>query len=68
MKDSIVGGYPPKNFLWTGEWIERSVGGRSAAARNRKTVWYPLYRADDGETIADTTQVVFVRPKEGEEK
>ena len=49
--DKITSGNPPKEFAFTGEWSEQTVGGRNCAARNRRVVWYPIYKAADGERI-----------------
>ena len=47
---TIMSGYPEKEFKFTGKWVQQSQGF-FRAKRNKRIVWVPEYRADDGETI-----------------
>jgi hypothetical protein len=56
--------YPPRPFFFTGKWEQVTLGNRRVAYRNRKTVFVPVYQAEDGEEILlmwlqtkDTTKV-----------
>lgn len=53
----VISGYPEKKFIFTGEWNKQSLysnRGSRVARRNRKTIWYPIFRSEDGETILVT--------------
>jgi len=51
----ITQGWPEKTYHFTGEWLRISQGSRQTALRNRRIVWCPVYRADDGEEFIDAT-------------
>ena len=46
---TMMSGYPPKEFKFTGEWESVLSGGAHAARRNRVDLWHPIYKAADGE-------------------
>jgi hypothetical protein len=44
--------YPHKVFRFTGEWSRQpKYSSRRVARRNNPSVWLPIFKADDGETI-----------------
>jgi len=51
LPETIESGYPPKLYRWTREWSEQTLGSRQVAMRNRRIVFYPIYRSDDGDII-----------------
>lgn len=38
-------------YRYSGEWEDVQLGGRRCAARNRKTVYAPIYRSEDGRVL-----------------
>ena len=49
--ETIISGWPEKQFRFTGEWEEMRTGGRRGTARNRRPLFLPIYQAEDGERI-----------------
>lgn len=64
LPDTILSGYPEREYRITGEWSEQQArGGRNVAYRNRRMVWYPIYRADDGSIICPAWLAQKERPR-----
>lgn len=55
--ETIKAGYPEKEFKFTGKWIKQ-YQGYYRAARNKRAVLIPEYRADDGEIILSVEYAV----------
>lgn len=51
MQETIMSGWLEREFRFTGEWEEIRTGGRRGAARNRKPLFLPVYKSEDGERI-----------------
>lgn len=51
LPEKIIAGYPPEEFLFSGEYSEQMIGHRWIAWRNRVTMIYPIYRAESGKII-----------------
>ena len=49
-------GYPPKIYNFTGEYSKQTQGCYKAM-RNKRIVYTPIYKNDEGETINDMTQI-----------
>jgi hypothetical protein len=57
---TLVAGYPEKVFHFSGQYervILKSQRGSRVARRNRKTVYYPVYKSDDGETFLFVSEI-----------
>jgi len=54
-KLTIISGYPPKIFKFTGKFQKRELG-HYKARRNKKIVYVPIYKSADGEILIDMNQ------------
>lgn len=65
LPETVQSGYPEKTFRFTGEWEHMNLysqRGSKVARRNRTPIWYPIYKADDGEVILVTWLMSKVCP------
>lgn len=49
----VMCGWPPKSFVFTGEWDRQRKyqSNPRVAGRNKTDIWLPVYRASDGEVF-----------------
>jgi len=56
-RQTIECGYPVKTYYFTGEYSEQTIG-YYRAMRNKRTIYVPIYKSDDGEIIDDMSQII----------
>ena len=60
-KLTIIIGWPPIEFKFTGKWDRQETGGVRGARRNKRMIDVPIYKNDAGVFVEDMQQQRIVK-------